>query len=173
MPCKQIQVQTADLRVNGALAPAEIDIPAGALSDRNFSPYAALPEELLQHQQAVSYWQPNDVNVAAETIVVHTFRNTAAIVAVSVVPIEVPTGIKTISVDVRLGNAAANYATILAAAVVVNNASVARTAIAGTLAVADTPAASGDSLEIVINVAGASGTQGQGLNVIVWIRENG
>lgn len=173
MPCKQIQVQTSDLRVNGALAPDEIDIPSGELTDRNFIPYARLPEELLEHQQAISYWQLNGVAVVDETIVVHTFRRAGTILAVSVIPIAIPTGAKTIGVDVQLGNAADDYATVLASVVTINASSTARTPQAGILAVANTPVADGDTLLIDVNASGASGTQGQGLNVIVWIRENG
>jgi hypothetical protein len=74
---------------------------------------------------------------------------------------------------VKKGNSGSGYASVLSAAVVVDSSSANRTAQAGTLAVPDTPCAHGDSLQIEITTTGASGTQGQGVNVIVWIREEG
>ena len=173
MTCKLIQVLNGDLRINGALAPDEIDLPDGCLADRNVIPYTEIPAENCEHQHAVSYWQENGIDVVGESIVVHTFRAAGKIIAVSVLPIVPPTGAKTINVDVRRGNHGSDYASILSASVLIDASSAARMPRTGLLTVADTPVADGDTLEIVVTVAGSTGTQGQGLNVVIWIRENG
>ena len=169
MTCKQLQTQLGDLHVDGCVAPDEFDLPAGSVYDRHLPPYARLDADKTEHQRALAYWQDSSGVVVSETEVVYTFKNVADIIAVNVVPITPPVGAKQFTVDVKFGNAGTPYATILSAPVTISSASVARTPVAGVLA--DTEAADGDSLEVVITASGASGTQGPGVLVVIWIRE--
>ena len=169
MTCKLLQTNIGDLHIDGCLAPDEIDVPDGCVFDRHVRPYARISADKTKHQHPISYWQTNAAVVASETRVVHTFKDVASLVAVNVVPLTPPVGAKQYTVDVKLGNAGTGYATILSAAITVTSTSAARTVIAGTLATL--AAAAGDSLEVVITASGASGTQGTGVNVVIWIRE--
>lgn len=169
MTCKHLQTQIGDLHVDGCLAPDEFDVPDGSVEDRHVRPYARIGADKTEHQHPISYWQDSSAVVASETRVLHTFKEAAELVAVSVVPITPPVGAKQYTVDVKLGNASTGYATILSAVVTVSASSAARTPISGTLATV--AAAAGDSLEVEITASGASGTQGTGVNVVIWIRE--
>lgn len=170
MTCKHLQTQIGDLHVDGCLAPDEINVTDGSVEDRHVRPYARISADKTEHQHPISFWQTNAAIVASETRVLHTFKAAAELVAVSVVPITPPVGAKQYTVDVKLGNAGAGYATILSAVITVSASSVARTPISGTLATL--AAAAGDSLEVVITASGASGTQGTGVNVVIWARES-
>ena len=169
MPCKHLQTQIGDLHVDGCLAPDEIDVADGAVEDRHVRPYARIAADKTEHQHPISYWQDDSAAVASETRVLHTFKEAAELVAVSVVPITPPIGAKQFTVNVKLGNASTGYATILSAVITVSSSSTARKAISGILATL--AAAAGDSLQVVITASGASGTQATGLNVVIWIRE--
>lgn len=157
-------------RVDGHFSARSMGIPAGTVTDAAVSASAGIAATKLEHQHALTYSQAGGADVVSATVPIHIFRGAADIVAVEVVPIVAPTGgDKEFTVDVQLGNAGSAFASILSAAVEVDASSVARTIQSGSLST--TTAADGDTLQVVVTASGSTGSQGQGMIVTVWVRE--
>ena len=160
----------SDVRINGELSCRDINLPDSCVGDDNIEAGANIDATKVIHQHGLHYDQKAGTDVAAETRIIHTFRNAATIVAVEVVPHTAPTGgDKAFTVDLQKGNASTAFATMLSSPVTVNSSSAARTIQTGALA--SSAAADGDSLQIVVAVSGSTGSQGQGFSVTVWVRE--
>lgn len=157
-------------RFNGPVSFRTVTLPAASVSDSNVATNAGIDATKVIHQHAIRYVQNAGADVTSATSPVHVFRGAADIVAVEVVPLTAPTGgDKAFTVDVKLGNAGDAFASILSGVVTVNSSSAARTIQAGSLST--TTAEDGDTLEVVIAASGSTGSQGQGVIVVVWVRE--
>ena len=163
-------IQDGDFRVNGAFSAKSINYPADSIGDSDIEQDAGIQATKVIHQHALHLDQAAGSDVVAQTRLVHTFRGDATLVAVSVVTAVAPTGgDKELTVDVQLGNESTGFATILTAPITVDATHANREVVAGVLDI--TAAAPGDTLEIIIAVAGSTGSQGQGVCVTVWVRE--
>lgn len=147
--------------------------PDGSITSNSFSAVAgeALATSKQVHRFAVNYSQASGSDVVSETRIVHIVQGAGSIKAVEVVPDTAPTGgDKQFTVDVLIGNASTAYATTLTSAVTVNTSSVTRTIQAGTISGGGT-VADGDSVQVVVTASGSTGSQGQGVNVLISIDE--
>ena len=105
------------------------------------------------------------------TVELHTAYATGTILAIEVMNRTAPTGgNKAHTVDLKKGNASTAFASVLSAVITMNSSSVDKTVYAGTLST--TAVADGDTLQLVVATSGTTGTQGSGLCVTVWLREN-
>jgi len=134
-------------------------------------PEKAVPASKVIHQYAVHYDQVGGTAVVSVTTGLHTSYRDGTIVAVEVTPLVAPTGgDKAFTVDIKKGNQASAFASVLSAVVTINNTIADRQVVAGALST--TALADGDTLEIVIATSGSTGTQGLGVLVTVTIQEN-
>lgn len=78
---------------------------------------------------------------------------------------------RTVTIDLQKSTGAGAFATILSSTLVLNNASVLRTAVAAVLA-AGAALVAGDILRLTVAVAGAAGNQALGLTIRVILRED-
>lgn len=160
-----------DLHVNGTLSSKSFNAPPGSIGDADIEGNAGIQASKVVHQHAVRYHQAGGTDVVAATVPLHIFYGDAEILAVEVVPITAPTGgDKAFTVDVKKGNQAGAYATILSSVITINSGVANRQVVSGTLST--TTALDGDSLTVVVAVSGSTGSQGQGVVVIVWLRED-
>ena len=160
-----------DVRVNGTLSAQTVNLPSSSVQNQHIIAAAGIDATKLQHQHALKYVQDGGTNVVSATVPLHVFRATAEIVGVEVVPIVAPDGGDLqYTVDVQKGNAGSAFATILTGVVTVDDSSVDRTPQEGTLST--TSAADGDTLQVVVTASGSTGTQGQGVLVLVTVRES-
>lgn len=161
----------ADVVVNGHLSCRTFTPPAGCVTNASIVSGAKVAADKLVHQHALRYVQAGGSDVVSATVPIHTCRNTAEVIAVEVVPITAPSGgDKQYTVDVQAGNASSAFASILSAVVDVDAAGAAdRTVQVGTIS--DDDLADGDTVQVVVTASGSTGSQGQGLIVTVWVRE--
>ena len=159
-----------NVRVNGTLSARSFSPPSGSITNASVAASAGIEASKVIHRLALRYAQASGADVAAQTMLLHTFRNTATIEAVEVIPSTAPTGgDKAFTVDVQLGDASTAFATILSGVVTVNSSSANRTIQTGSLSTSS--AADGDTLQVVVAASGSTGSQGQGLLVVVWVSE--
>lgn len=134
-------------------------------------PEKGVPASKVIHQYAVQYGQAGGTAVVAVTMGLHSSYKDGTIVAVQVTPLVAPTGgDKAFTVDVKKGNQAGAFASVLSAVVTVDNTKADRQVLSGSLS--STSLSAGDTLEVVIATSGTTGTQGQGVLVTVTIQEN-
>lgn len=161
---------SVDVRVNGNFSARSFSAPSGSIGNAAIAASAGIDASKVIHRHAIRYAQPSGSDVASATQLVHTFRNTATIVAVEVVTQTAPTGgDKEFTVDVKLGNQSTAFATILSAPIEVDSTVASREVKVGSLSTS--AAADGDTLQVVIAVSGSTGSQGQGVLVSVWVSE--
>lgn len=161
---------SVDVRINGNLSARTFSPPAGCITNASVVASAGIDASKVIHRHAIRYAQASGSDVASATQLVHTFRNTATIVAVEVVTSTAPTGgDKAFTVDVQLGNSSTAFATILSSPVTVNSSTSSRAVTLGTLSTS--AAADNDTLQVVIAASGTTGSQGQGVLVSVWVSE--
>lgn len=159
-------------RVTGTLRPAAIDIPANSVDDVDIKSGANVAATKLEHQYDLKYTQDAGAAVVSATRNLHIVRGaTGSVISVEAMVDTAPTGAdRTITIDVQKGNQSTAFATLLAATLVINNTTAAREVKTASL-VASPTLADGDTVRVVVTVAGAAGAQGQGLNVTIMVRE--
>ncbi len=139
---------------------------AGCISDVHVDAAAGIKATKLEHQHRANYAQESDTTAAAEDRVVHVVHGTTgtlkAFKAGSVVANL--TG-ATVSVDLHK-----NGASILTAAIVLDDADAAYDVVAGVI---DTAAVlQDDVLEVVVTVAAGGGTLGKGVFAMLDLHED-
>ena len=160
-------VLQGDTFVAGNFACRTFSPPEGCIDNNAIVGAAGISYSKLVHKLPIRYSQDLGAAVAAKTTLVHIAHAPGAVVAVELITTTPPTTTDTVEVDVKKGNAATAYATILTAPIELDSASVARTVYSG--AVADADYEDGDSFQIAVTVAG---TSCQGLIVVLWLAEN-
>lgn len=161
-----------DLFVNGSLSAKTMDIPSGTIVNDDVSATADILATKVEHQHVLNYAQPNGTAIVAETRGLFICRGVSgAIVQLDamITGAIASGGDRTVTIDVKKGNAASGYASILSATVQFNNGSALRTPVVGNIST--TTLADGDSLIIEVTVAGAAGSQAQGLLATLTVRE--
>lgn len=154
------------LHVAGTLSAATLDVPAGTLRDAGVHANADIAAEKLEHQHQPVYAQASGTTAFAETRVVHVVQGDAAELVAFEVGLAglVISGDSTITVDLKK-----NGASVLSAAVVLDNGDALRTGVAGTVTMA--AAVAGDVYEVVVTVSAGTGTLGKGLFALLKLRE--
>lgn len=162
-----------DARVDGDFSARTMSIPAAAISNLQMASSAAVEATKLQHQHTLTFYIPPATAITAQTIPLWICRGlTASIIAIQAAIVgTIATGAdRTVTVDLKAGNAGGAYATVLSSTIGFTNVSALRTVGAGVIS---TPAmAVGDSLQLAVAVAGAAGNQALGLLVTVTVRED-
>lgn len=145
---------------------------AGALSCTTFNPPdVGIGRTKVVHEVIVRYAQDAGADVATKTSPIHIAYKDGAIVGVEVMCITAPIGgDKAFTVDVKKGNQAGAFATILSSVVTVNSSKADREVSAATLST--TTYSDGDSFEVVVTTSGTTGIQGIGLIVTLILGEN-
>jgi len=162
----------SDLYVNGNVSMASVSLPAAAVRNANIEGNAGIEASKVVHRFPTHYRQDEGADVASKTAPVHIAAAAATVAAVKVLCVTAPTGgDKQYTVDVKKGNQAGAYATILTGVVTINSSKANREVTSGTLSGTPTLAA-GDSLQVVVTASGSTGSQGQGLLVEVILHEN-
>lgn len=164
-------VVPTDLQVLGkAYLTGGVDLPADSVGDTQVS--GGLGALKLEHQHQPFHVQDDGSDVVTETKVLAFMMAAGTMVSMEVRPETAPTGgDKQYTVDLqKAANGSTSYATVLSAVVTVDSSSVDGTLQAGTIST--TALAKGDSLRVVITASGSTGSQGQGVTVMVKYRES-
>lgn len=145
-------------------------LPSGSVGATNIAAGANIETSKLVHRHALSISQANGTAVADAEYPLHIFRGTTGtIVAIEVAIETAAAGAATVDIDLELGNAGSAFASVLSAAIQLDNATVIRTPVAGT--VSSTSAADGDILKVTVDATAGGGTLPQGLIVTLTLDE--
>lgn len=146
--------------------------PAGSISKEAIKAAAGIEASKLEHRHKITYYQPDGTDVADATVPIAIVVGAAGtLTSVRVVSMTAPTGgDKQFTVDVKVGNQSTAYASALSAPVAVTSSESDREVKSGTISSAALTA--GDSIILVVDATGSSGSQGQGLIVVVEWNED-
>lgn len=149
-----------------------VTFPAGTITNAMVSAAAAIGAEKIIHQYAVHYQQAGGGDVASATVIVHVAKGAGLLVAVRIVPIVAPTGgDKAFTVDVKKGNAAGAYATVLTGVETIDSSVADREVVSATIDGTKDDYSAADSFTVVIAASGSTGSQGQGVLVELFFQE--
>lgn len=152
-----------------------VSLPANTIGNTEVTTVAndRIDAEKLEHRVDLNHYQADGSDVVSETIPLRVCRAAGELISIEVRPITAPTGgDKQYTVDIqKAADGSASYATMLSAAIVVDNSSVDETLQAGTL-VGTPTTADGDCLQLVITASGSTGSQGQGFIVTAVYQED-
>lgn len=158
-----------DVNIRGTLSCATLAVPSGTIENDDVASNAAISASKLQGEFNLQHSQTGTV-AAFAGVYLRTCRGTGQIVAIEASLMEtIPSGDRTVTIDLQLGNAGSAFATVLSAPIVLDNANALRTPEVGAISSAAT--ADNDTLRLVITIAGSSGTNPAGLGVTVTYRE--
>lgn len=136
-------------------------------------PNNSVPARCVVSRFPATFVVPHGADVVDLTAPFFTFLLPGAIVAITVTPQLAPNGgDKKYTVDIRKGNAGGAFASILSSVVEIDDAETDRQVVSAVLASTPTSAAALDSLQLVTDASGSTGSQGQGYVVTVWIEAN-
>lgn len=124
----------------------------------------------LYHRHAAFYSQATGSSVAAATETLFIATADCVVNSVRVFVDTAPIGVKTFTVDVKKSTAGGAFSSILSSVVTIDSGDTNRSVSVGTLSGTPTLIAT-DVLQVVVAVAGASGTQALGMGVRVEIDE--
>ena len=146
--------------------------PAGSIGDDAIEAAAGIAASKLEHQFPHPYRQAPGSAIVAATEDLHIVQGAAG----SVVSFEAAItgaiatgGDRTVTVDLQKSTGGGAFATVLSAAISFSNADTLRTAKA--VAIASASLVAGDIVRGVVAVAGAAGSQAQGLIVTAFTTE--
>lgn len=162
-----------DLIVPGVIYCEGITLPTSIVGDDQVAATANIAASKLQQQIPIDYRQKTGTAVVTETTDLTVVRGaTGSVVSVDADVTTAPTGAdRTITIDVQKGNQSTGFATVLNATIVINNTHVARQVLSGSIIIgAGSTLADGDTIRVIVTVAGAAGAQGQGLTVTITNR---
>jgi hypothetical protein len=159
-------VLSGDVHVSGTLSSGDLSPPAGSIDNTAIQAGAAgnyVAATKLEHQFALPYTQDAGTPVAAATKDIHIVEGATGEVAwvKAAITGTIATGAdRTVTVDLQKSTGAGAFATVLTTTIVLDNASVLRTAEEAVVKVdGSEDLVTGDILRVVITVAGAAGNQ--------------
>lgn len=159
-----------DVHVNGALSCKSFNAPAGSITASDIQAAAGIEATKVIHQFALHVAQAPGTAIVAATTLLHTLHADAELVAIEAMTPTPATGTdRTVSIDLQKGNMGGSFATVLTAPILLDDDTTARTPVVG--AIASPTLTDGDSLQVVVTVAGSNANQAQGLLVTVTLRE--
>lgn len=164
----------SDLSVNaqGYVSLAQVGLPHNCVRDTQIASDAAIGVFKTVHMVIARATQPGGSDVAAESRVVHVVgaAHGAVVLGVDVgVDVAPDGGDMGYSVDVQRSTGGGPYTSLLAAPAVIDAGVSDRSVVGPTVS---SPAlAAGDLVRVVVEPSGSTGTQGQGVAVLVRIAE--
>lgn len=163
----------SDLLILGQFSCNTLNAPAGCISDAQIAVGTPIQATKTVHQFSHCAAQPDGVNVAAVTQLLHVARagsTGGAVLEFDVAVTTPPTGAMQFTVDLQRSTAGGAFASILTGVVTITAANTARQTVQAALAT--TAYLAGDQFQIVVTPSGGSGTQAQGMAASLWLREN-
>lgn len=144
------------------------------LMDRDVSEFAEISADKLQHRHVVRSTQANGADVASSTELLHIAKAAGTVRSVEVRVTTAPTGgDKQFTVDVqKASDGSGSWTSLLTGVITVDSGEADDTKIAGTL-VASPSFVEGDAVRVVVAASGSTGSQGQGVAVVVNLDESG
>lgn len=146
------------------------NIKDGSITDAKVSPGAAIDASKLDHQYAIMLSQATGTASTDETRIVHIATGAGKLVAAYAVADVACIGDSTITIDVKKSTSGGAFATLLNAVITLDSGDAAKTKVDGVPAGTATYAA-GDVIEIVIDATAGTGTLGQGVCAVAYLRE--
>ena len=146
-----------------------VSLPDAIINADSLAPGANLPQNSLEHRQHVRYEQLDGSEVTNQSTAVFCAYRAGGLLDAQAVAHAVPTGGKNTTIDIQKCHAA-SWASVLAAPLVINSASSADTPIPFSLSGSPTFLA-GDLLKLVVNTAGNTNTNVEGLLVDLVLYE--
>ncbi len=153
------------LHVAGHLSSTTMKIPDATLTDAGVNGSAKIAASKLVHRPVENYQQAPGSDVVAATVPLFIAHKAGSVIAIEVAGLSIPSGDKTVTVDLQKSTGGGAFATILTGVVTIDSGETARVAVAGTINTA--AFVDGDVFQLVVAVTGSSGTQVQGLVVTV------
>lgn len=149
-----------------------VNLPASTISNSQVSAAAAIAASKVVHRVPLIYAQADGSDVASATQLLFLASYDCTIVSVELRVTTAPTGgDKQFTVDIQKDtDGGGSFATILSSVITVDSSNVDDTLEAGTLSTTDL--ADGDALRVVVTASGSTGSQGQGLVVVVKLNED-
>ncbi|WP_254509893.1 hypothetical protein [Anatilimnocola floriformis] len=145
-------------------------LPAASVGNATIAGAAGIEATKVVHQFPLHVQQVPGSAVVSATTLIHISRAVGTVVSIEAITTTPATGgDRTVSIDLQKSTGAGAFASILSAPFTLTNATVARTVALGMI-----PSPSlidGDVLQVVVTVAGAAGSQAQGLLITVTLRE--
>lgn len=161
-----VDVINNDLTVNGTLTPRVLSAPAGFLTNAMVQASAGVSASKLQQQRNIQYAQASGSDVAAETRPVFRCNGaTGVVAAVKASIVTIPSGDKSCTIDVKK-----NGTTILSGTFTLDSGNTTYVAEAGSIS--SSALVAGDVLEVVVTIAGSTGTAPRGLLVNIVLTED-
>ena len=152
---------------------AGVNMPTGQITNADIETGAGIEATKVVHQFPLRHSQNDGSDVTTQTELIHVAYAAGTVVAVEAVCDQVPAAANTITIDLLKSTGGGAFATMLSAAIVLDSANTDRVAEAGTVSGSNTYV-DGDILEITVvapDDGGSADSQGQGLCVTVWVRE--
>ena len=149
-----------------------ISLPNACVTDDHVTATAAIDASKLDHQYALQLNTAAGEAVADVTRIVHVAKAAGQLVAVKCCLDVTNVGDSTISVDVQKSTGAGAFSSMLDAAETLSSSTAAKTAVDATIGSGAAIAyAAGDLIEIEVDATVGTGTLGQGLCVVAYVRE--
>lgn len=160
----------SDLNVQGAISARSFDLPAGSVDNADVSATANIAGGKMQMSQSYRHTQTGTIAAATEYLSI-TRGTTGTIVSLEAALTEqVPSGDKTVTIDLQKGNQSTAFATVLSSTLTLDNTNALREVNEATITT--TALADGDQLKLTVAIAGSTGDDPQGLCVDVRIYED-
>lgn len=153
-----------DLRIHGKLTSKTLQLPPNSIRDQEVSAATLIDATKRDHRHTISVRQGTIADVSA---VVHHFKAAGNVIAIEATCGTAPGGNREVSIDLKRGNAADDFASALVHPILFdadhNDCEVCRAP------VSEFACAIGDVLQVVIDISGSSGTVPTDLVVtITW-----
>ena len=160
----------SDLLVSGNVACNTLNVTSASITNAMVSATAAIEATKVVHQFPVYMDIDVFTAITAKDRVVHIVRGaTATVIGFECAIVVAAVGVWTATVDLKKGNVASGFTTILSAVITLTSATVIRTATAATIASPNL--LDGDILYVDVEITNAGGTAATGLVVTTFLRE--
>jgi hypothetical protein len=160
-----------DMRVVGRLMCGSFDAPANSVSDASIEALAGIQATKVVQQFSHYYDQVAGTAIVAATKTIHIARAAGTIVSLEgVITGTVTAGDYTATVDLKKSTAGGAFASVLSAPLVFDSGNTVRVLEAASINISSY--IDGDLLQITVAVAGTTGSQSQGLTLVLTLREN-
>lgn len=160
-------VVQGDYFFNGNLRAVSMTAPNNSVGNAQVLAGANLAADKLEHRYQWELAQPNTTATTETRVVGRCYGATGSVRGFHAGSIVANLTTATVTVDLQKSTGGGAFASILTAAITLNNATTARTAVAGTLA--STTLVQGDLLQIVITATAAGGTLATGVFAFVTV----
>lgn len=162
----QSRLENVDLFVGGNLSCRTFTPPDASITDDAIEGNAGILYTKMQQKVLARHVQVAGSAVAAKTEVIHIADANGSLLTLKATLVTPPTSTDTVTIDLKKGNTATAFASVLTATLGFDNTKTARTVYSASITTADYLA--GDVFEIVVTV---SGTSAQGLCVTLAAAE--